>query len=1136
MSKADQIAAYEKFKWEVRVQKIREFHDEAAEYGIEVARKLNGGPDSSLSTGGYDKAWVAQVVAQHERDMLALRARKEEERKQLVRNERNRMKAEIEKGRAGGAAASTTAGAKKGWGMPSTTTAGPRKNGFPSTTTATSSSSAFSSADKTPVIPAANKPKTPATSSSPAIGAAPGPLNLDALQNVFSSAPSVEFETAFQISQLLQASATEDDSPYNQPHNQEWGTPQLNHAPNDFPSASAASAAGGRKRTDSVSLLDEGRFSTISAKGTRQRRGTITVSTAAATNEPGFWKPEGQPPSPEESQALTDQYAKFLLGEASATRTSAGKAAVYQEEDDDWIGWGSKPASASTSKANGDKTNTTSTSASGSAWTTKKTAPAAGSSSPAMTTPSGWGAGVKKTFGFGGGNTTGAWGQEWGQENEGSEEFEEVEDGEEEEEEGSIRPSPFSVQKKPSLLSDMMAKGKNVVAGAVGAALGPMGMNPSAQTTPKIPPSGPARKNGTRTTTTIPSSPVQPVAAAIAGKKMPTKKGRQAANKKATLMSLMDQEDAEEAQETEAQPPPTTPRAAASSTKFTSAFGPTNNPTGFGSPPSRHAASSGGMWDDMVSTTPRPSGLSSVFGSNGTSASSAANGVRKPSGLHRQVWNAEEDEPEEEQEDEGDAEAAEEEWRMPGSLNPRGGFGANAGKSAFGGSMGMTTTKKNATKNANANPPNPNTHASAWGWSSNSASATGAAGSRNPKKNSLLSNRHPVTMEEVPDESDEPWNRSPSNILASDSRVILEPKPSKPPVMYDGIIQYGADSASPEDTRRRTIAANPPGTMDQEGEVFDQEWFQKAAMQLRQGTEQGNRLFGDAAPAGATKATPVTSNGINIPGRGNNANMSSGSGLKSNNPWGTSSSFSSSNMVGSMSSSFKDASPLANGPPPKMASSALGSNMNASRSSLNQVWGAGLPSTPNIGVGIGIGKNVNAKAKPTTGTSAGFGTAGGFGWGAPSSMSGSGAGAGGPFDRDNDAWGNESKQDEDGWGEQKDDNEEQEREEELLRSRKRLQEMFPEPTTSSAKSSGKATIAGTGNAAAKARMLREQREREEEEREERERQEREAREREEREAQEKVVKEKEAKEKEAAAAKPAATKAGGGKKNRGKKR
>jgi len=217
---------------------------------------------------------------------------------------------------------------------------------------------------------------------------------------------------------------------------------------------------------------------------------------------------------------------------------------------------------------------------------------------------------------------------------------------------------------------------------------------------------------------------------------------------------------------------------------------------------------SGGVWDD-ISTTPKPCGLSTPNALGGLGQS----GVKRPSGLHHQVWSAEEEQVEEEEEEE---EEEEDEWNFPGSLNTQRDHAAAAAKYGFGASS--MAPLPSAKEKKHMAPPS---STSAWGFSTTTPSTTTAAAptttatkpvsSSHPKSTSasaFASRKHQVTMEEIPDESEYPspphhhhhhhhhhhqhsLSRS-SNSLAYDSRAILEPKPTKPSSMLDDIIQFGS--------------------------------------------------------------------------------------------------------------------------------------------------------------------------------------------------------------------------------------------------------------------------------------------------------------------------------------------------------
>jgi hypothetical protein len=90
---SDAEEEFERFKMEMRVAKILEFHEAAAQADIALAveiykaRKLRNG----------DKTEDAQRVADHQKRMMRLQEEKEEERKRIVKTERERMREELKK-------------------------------------------------------------------------------------------------------------------------------------------------------------------------------------------------------------------------------------------------------------------------------------------------------------------------------------------------------------------------------------------------------------------------------------------------------------------------------------------------------------------------------------------------------------------------------------------------------------------------------------------------------------------------------------------------------------------------------------------------------------------------------------------------------------------------------------------------------------------------------------------------------------------------------------------------------------------------------------------------------------------------------------------------------------------------------
>ncbi|KAJ7509437.1 hypothetical protein B0H11DRAFT_1249638 [Mycena galericulata] len=87
----DEEAAFERFKMETRVAKIREFHDEAARADIQLAQDISDARKTS-------RTWRADEprrIAEHEARMCELRRVKEEERKEVVRAERHKRREAI---------------------------------------------------------------------------------------------------------------------------------------------------------------------------------------------------------------------------------------------------------------------------------------------------------------------------------------------------------------------------------------------------------------------------------------------------------------------------------------------------------------------------------------------------------------------------------------------------------------------------------------------------------------------------------------------------------------------------------------------------------------------------------------------------------------------------------------------------------------------------------------------------------------------------------------------------------------------------------------------------------------------------------------------------------------------------------
>ncbi|TFL00706.1 hypothetical protein BDV98DRAFT_583185 [Pterulicium gracile] len=83
---------FERFKIRVREDKICEFHREASELDVHLARDIH----NHRKTWGLSPDQEAQKIAEHEAAMRQLRQQKEVERKQIVSQERKRIRAELE--------------------------------------------------------------------------------------------------------------------------------------------------------------------------------------------------------------------------------------------------------------------------------------------------------------------------------------------------------------------------------------------------------------------------------------------------------------------------------------------------------------------------------------------------------------------------------------------------------------------------------------------------------------------------------------------------------------------------------------------------------------------------------------------------------------------------------------------------------------------------------------------------------------------------------------------------------------------------------------------------------------------------------------------------------------------------------
>ncbi|KAK7455081.1 hypothetical protein VKT23_010952 [Stygiomarasmius scandens] len=88
----DEEAEFEKFKTDIRIRKIREFHQEAADADIQLTIDIAEARKSKSFTREHE----AKRIEEHERSMLKLRKRKEEERQKTVEGERQRRRTEMQ--------------------------------------------------------------------------------------------------------------------------------------------------------------------------------------------------------------------------------------------------------------------------------------------------------------------------------------------------------------------------------------------------------------------------------------------------------------------------------------------------------------------------------------------------------------------------------------------------------------------------------------------------------------------------------------------------------------------------------------------------------------------------------------------------------------------------------------------------------------------------------------------------------------------------------------------------------------------------------------------------------------------------------------------------------------------------------
>ncbi|KAF5351339.1 hypothetical protein D9758_007981 [Tetrapyrgos nigripes] len=83
-AEVDEEAEFHRFKMDIRIQKIREFHDEAALADIKLTVEI----DDARRLKKSNKDYEAKLLEEHEQKMLQLRNSKEEERKAIVEAER----------------------------------------------------------------------------------------------------------------------------------------------------------------------------------------------------------------------------------------------------------------------------------------------------------------------------------------------------------------------------------------------------------------------------------------------------------------------------------------------------------------------------------------------------------------------------------------------------------------------------------------------------------------------------------------------------------------------------------------------------------------------------------------------------------------------------------------------------------------------------------------------------------------------------------------------------------------------------------------------------------------------------------------------------------------------------------------
>ena len=108
---SEEEADFERFKMEIRIKKIWEFHHAAAQADAELAMNIYNDRVTKTSS----KAGDALKVAEHEKRMLKMQAAKEEERKEIVSAERQKRRDEIRRRIAQTAKALDVGGMQRSW-------------------------------------------------------------------------------------------------------------------------------------------------------------------------------------------------------------------------------------------------------------------------------------------------------------------------------------------------------------------------------------------------------------------------------------------------------------------------------------------------------------------------------------------------------------------------------------------------------------------------------------------------------------------------------------------------------------------------------------------------------------------------------------------------------------------------------------------------------------------------------------------------------------------------------------------------------------------------------------------------------------------------------------------------------------